>query len=52
MSTVAEMIVTALADHGVRTVRGVVGDALNPVTDVIRREERLMKETPVSHDAD
>jgi pyruvate dehydrogenase (quinone) len=40
-STVAEMIVKALADQGVRTVWGVVGDALNPVTDAIRREERL-----------
>jgi pyruvate dehydrogenase (quinone) len=39
--TVAEMIVTALADQGVRTVWGVVGDALNPVTDAIRREDRL-----------
>jgi pyruvate dehydrogenase (quinone) len=39
--TVAESIVTALADLGVRTVWGVVGDALNPVTDAIRREPRL-----------
>ncbi len=41
MPTVAELIVTALADHGVRTIWGVVGDALNPVTDAIRREERI-----------
>jgi len=41
MSTVAEMIVSALAEQGVRTVWGVVGDALNPVTDAIRREERI-----------
>ncbi|MDQ1750364.1 MAG: hypothetical protein QOE71_1420, partial [Pseudonocardiales bacterium] len=41
MPTVAEMIVTALAEQGVRTVWGVVGDALNPVTDAIRREERI-----------
>jgi hypothetical protein len=41
MSTVAEMIITALAEQGVRTVWGVVGDALNPVTDAIRREERI-----------
>lgn len=41
MPTVAESIVTALADLGVRTVWGVVGDALNPVTDAIRREDRL-----------
>ncbi len=41
MPTVAASIVTALADHGVRQVWGVVGDALNPVTDAIRDEERI-----------
>jgi pyruvate dehydrogenase (quinone) len=41
MPTVAETIVTAIADLGVKHVWGVVGDALNPVTDAIRREERL-----------
>lgn len=41
MTTVAELLIASLADHGVRTVWGVVGDALNPVTDAIRREERL-----------
>jgi pyruvate dehydrogenase (quinone) len=41
MTTVAEMIITALAEHGVTTVWGVVGDALNPVTDAIRREDRI-----------
>ncbi|HEY1537854.1 MAG TPA: thiamine pyrophosphate-dependent enzyme [Solirubrobacteraceae bacterium] len=41
MTTVAELIVRGLADLGVRTVWGVVGDALNPVTDAIRREERI-----------
>ena len=41
MTTVAEMIVKALADSGVRTVWGVVGDALNPVTDAIRRDDRV-----------
>jgi pyruvate dehydrogenase (quinone) len=41
MATVAEMIVTAIADLRVTHVWGVVGDALNPVTDAIRREERL-----------
>src|ERR1700759_1413851 len=41
MPTVAEMIVTALAEQGTTTIWGVVGDALNPVTDAIRREERL-----------
>ena len=38
---VAENLVAALADHGVTTVWGVVGDALNPVTDAIRREDRI-----------
>jgi len=41
MPTIAEQIVTALADLGVRNIWGVVGDALNPVTDAIRRENRL-----------
>ncbi|MEY2441404.1 MAG: hypothetical protein QOJ46_830 [bacterium] len=41
MPTVAELIVKGLADLGVKQVWGVVGDALNPVTDAIRREERL-----------
>jgi pyruvate dehydrogenase (quinone) len=41
MPTVAETIVTALAELGVRQIWGVVGDALNPVTDAIRREDRL-----------
>lgn len=41
MPTVAEMIVSALAEQGVRTVWGVVGDALNPITDAIRREDRI-----------
>jgi pyruvate dehydrogenase (quinone) len=40
-TTVAELIVTALARQGVRTVWGVVGDALNPVTDAIRRADGI-----------
>jgi pyruvate dehydrogenase (quinone) len=40
-TTVAEMIVKTLADQGVRTIWGVVGDALNPVTDAIRQEDRI-----------
>ncbi len=40
-TTVAKMIVTALVDQGVRTVWGVVGDALNPVTDAIREEKSI-----------
>lgn len=41
MPTVAECLVTALADHGITQMWGVVGDALNPVTDAIRREPRI-----------
>jgi pyruvate dehydrogenase (quinone) len=41
MPTVASSIVTALAEHGVTQVWGVVGDALNPVTEAIRTEERI-----------
>lgn len=41
MTTIAEFTVTALADHGVRSVWGVVGDALNPFTDAIRQEDRI-----------
>ncbi|PUA79355.1 thiamine pyrophosphate-dependent enzyme [Nocardioides currus] len=41
MTTVAELLIESLADHGVRHVWGVVGDALNPVTDAIRREDRI-----------
>ena len=41
MPTVAELIIDALAEYGVTSVWGVVGDALNPVTDAIRREDRI-----------
>jgi pyruvate dehydrogenase (quinone) len=41
MTTVAELLIESLADYGVKTVWGVVGDALNPVTDAIRREDRV-----------
>ena len=41
MTTVAELLIESLAEHGVTTVWGVVGDALNPVTDAIRREDRI-----------
>src|ERR1700712_3887918 len=41
MSTVAEQLVSTLAENGVTTIWGVVGDALNPVTDAIRREDRI-----------
>ncbi|NNG39357.1 pyruvate oxidase [Flexivirga sp. ID2601S] len=39
MTDIAELIVGALAEHGVEQVWGVVGDALNPVTDAIRRND-------------
>jgi pyruvate dehydrogenase (quinone) len=41
MTTVAELLIDSLAEYGVTTVWGVVGDALNPVTDAIRREDRI-----------
>lgn len=41
MTTIAESIVRTLADHGVTQTWGVVGDALNPITDAIRHEERI-----------
>src|SRR5689334_14737979 len=41
MTTVAELLIESLAEHGVKQVWGVVGDALNPVTDAIRREDRI-----------
>jgi pyruvate dehydrogenase (quinone) len=41
MPTIAESIVSALAELGVKQVWGVVGDALNPITDAIRREQRI-----------
>lgn len=39
--TVAQTIVSALADHGVTHLWGVVGDALNPITDAVRQTEAL-----------
>ena len=41
MPTVAETLIAALADLEVKNIWGVVGDALNPVTDAIRRDDRL-----------
>jgi pyruvate dehydrogenase (quinone)/pyruvate oxidase len=38
---VAELLVETLASIGVRQVFGIVGDALNPFTDAIRRQDRL-----------
>jgi pyruvate dehydrogenase (quinone) len=39
--TVGELLASTLADLGVAQVFGIVGDALNPFTDAIRREKRL-----------
>ncbi len=39
--TVAQVIVDGIAQLGVRQVFGVVGDALNPLTDAIRHEDDL-----------
>jgi pyruvate dehydrogenase (quinone) len=39
--TVAEHLVDALAQAGVQRVYGIVGDSLNPVTDTIRRSEKV-----------
>lgn len=39
--TVGELLTSTLADLGVTQVFGLVGDALNPFTDAIRREDRL-----------
>src|SRR3989454_6957355 len=39
--TVAEALVSTLAERGVRRVYGIVGDSLNPVTDAIRRSETV-----------
>lgn len=39
--TVAHSIINALADHGVTQVWGVVGDALNPLTDAIRTRDGI-----------
>ncbi|GAB3555776.1 thiamine pyrophosphate-dependent enzyme [Spelaeicoccus albus] len=41
MTTVAEQIVDALSQHKVTTAWGVVGDALNPITDAIRRNDEI-----------
>ena len=39
-ATVADILIDTLYEIGVRQIFGVVGDALNPLTDAIRREER------------
>jgi pyruvate dehydrogenase (quinone) len=39
--TVGELLAVTLAELGARQVFGVVGDALNPFTDAIRRDKRM-----------
>src|ERR1700753_1884127 len=39
--TVGELLVATLADIGATQVFGVVGDALNPFTDALRRDKRM-----------
>ena len=39
--TVAELLIETLYELGVRQIFGVVGDALNPLTDAIRRHEGM-----------
>ena len=39
--TVAELLVETLSEIGVRQVFGIVGDALNPFTDAIGRQDKL-----------
>jgi len=39
--TVAELLVDTLARIGVRQIFGIVGDALNPFTDALRRDGRV-----------
>jgi pyruvate dehydrogenase (quinone) len=40
-STVGELLTSTLAELGVSQIFGVVGDALNPFTDAIRRDKRI-----------
>lgn len=39
--TVADLLVETLAEVGVRQIFGVVGDALNPLTEAIRRQKAI-----------
>lgn len=40
-ATVAEVLIDTLYQVGVRQIFGVVGDALNPLTEAIRRDKRI-----------
>ncbi len=39
--TVGELLTSTLAELGATQVFGIVGDALNPFTDAIRRDKRM-----------
>src|SRR5271165_1586793 len=39
--TVAEVLISTLAEAGVQRIYGIVGDSLNPVTDAIRRSGKI-----------
>ena len=39
--TVADQLVEYLADQGVERIYGLVGDSLNPITDALRRQDRI-----------
>ena len=41
MPNIAELLVDTLSEIGVRQIFGIVGDALNPFTDAIRRDGRI-----------
>ena len=40
-TTVAQMLVETLHTIGVRQIFGVVGDALNPFTEAVRKDKRI-----------
>ena len=40
--TIAEELVEQLADAGVKRIYGIVGDSLSPITDAVRRSDRIV----------
>jgi pyruvate dehydrogenase (quinone) len=40
--TIAEELVEQLADAGVKRIYGIVGDSLSPITDAVRRSDRVV----------
>lgn len=41
MSIVAEPLVNVIGEHDIKTVWDVVVDALNPITEAVRRDDEL-----------